>query len=40
MMLLEERAKRGGIAGIMGTRYVKANNKYLKNYDKHREHIP
>jgi hypothetical protein len=39
MMLFHERGKRGGIAGIMGTRHVKANNKYLKNYDKNKDNI-
>src|ERR1700721_436165 len=39
VMLFHERDKRGGIAGIMGTRHVKGNNKYLKNYDKNKDNI-
>ena len=39
MMLFHERDKPGGIAGIMGTRHVKENNKYLKNYDENSDNI-
>jgi hypothetical protein len=34
-----ENGIRGGICGTMGTRYVKANNKYLPDYDKDKESL-
>ena len=37
MILFLEKARRGGLSGVMGTRHVKANNKYLPNYDKKKE---
>src|SRR5271156_6848184 len=37
MILFLEKARRGGLSGVMGTRHVKANNKYLRNYDKNKE---
>src|SRR3977135_1611314 len=39
MMLFIEKGKRGGISGVMGTRHVIANNKYLKDYDKNKESV-
>lgn len=36
MLLMFEAQKRGGFSGVLGTRYVKANNKYLKDYDKNK----
>ena len=38
-MLFVEEGKRGGLSGVMGTRHVIANNKYLSNYDKNKESI-
>ena len=33
MLLMFENMIRGGFSGILGDRYVKANNKYLPDYD-------
>src|SRR6266853_5245335 len=37
MVMFTEKSKRGGLSGVMGTRHVKANNKYLDNYDPNKE---
>ena len=34
MLLMFEAQKRGGFSRVLGTRYIKANNKYLKEFDK------
>ena len=36
MLLMFEAQKRGGFSGVLGTRYIKANNKYLKEFDKNK----
>ena len=36
MLLMFEAQKRGGFSGVFGTRYVKANNKHLKEFDKNK----
>ena len=36
MLLMFEAQKRGGFSGVLGTRYVKANNKYFKDYNKNK----
>ena len=33
MLLMIEKGIRGGFSGVLGSRYVKANNKYLKDYN-------
>src|SRR5438093_2139659 len=37
MLMFLEQGKRGGVCGVMGTRHVKANNKYLKEFDPTKE---
>jgi hypothetical protein len=33
MLLMFENGIRGGFSGVLGDRYIKLNNKYLKNYN-------
>ena len=33
MLLMFENGIRGGYSGVLGNRYVKANNKHLEHYD-------
>ena len=33
MLLMFESGIRGGYSGVLGKKYVKANNKYLEDYD-------
>ena len=36
MLLMFEKGIRGGYSGVLGSRHVKANNKYLKDFDKNK----